>query len=54
MSRIVKQTVVKGVFGLPIGIKFLSREVGDYPKSVEVSTVDLEGGRYAPTGSTRA
>lgn len=44
MTRIVKRTTVKGVFGLPIGIKFLNREVGDMPKSIEVSTVDLEGG----------
>ena len=43
MSRIINRTTVKGIFGLPIGIKFLSHEFGDYPKSVEVSTVCLEG-----------
>lgn len=44
MDRVVRKTIVEGVFGLPIGIKFLSREVGDHPRTVTVSTVCLDGG----------
>jgi hypothetical protein len=42
-DRVVEQSVVKGCFGFPMGIRFLDREIGDYPEKVVVSTVDLEG-----------
>lgn len=40
--RLVAQTKVTGLFGLPMGIRFLQRDIADSPKSVLVSTVLLE------------
>lgn len=45
MNRVVSSTTVKGAFALPLGIRFLGHEVCDHPKSVDVSTVCLEGGQ---------
>ncbi len=42
--RVVAETKVIGVFALPMGIRFLRREIMDSPKSVLVSTVCLEEG----------
>lgn len=42
-ERIIKQTEVRGCFGLPIGISFLQRGPMEFPKSVTVSTVCLAG-----------
>lgn len=42
--RVVATTKVTGLFGLPMGIRFLQREIMDSPKSVLVSTVCLDGG----------
>lgn len=50
--RIVATTKLAGMFPIPLGLRFLSREVGEWPKSVTVSTVNLEDGHLEdPTGS---
>lgn len=42
-DRIVAQTTIAGVFSFPIGFSFFGRKAGDYPKTVLISTVCLDG-----------
>lgn len=44
--RQVARTTLEGFFPIPIGIRFLDREVGisGWPKTVVVSTVQVDGG----------
>jgi hypothetical protein len=43
-ERIVKVTTIKGIFSYPMGFNFYGRKIGDHPKNVLVSTVQLDGG----------
>lgn len=42
-SRTIATSTISGVFSYPLGITFMHREGVDYPRTVVVSTVCLEG-----------